>query len=280
MRNRFLGLAALTLLVTTLAGTDTATARARSAKATLRTAYGNRIGTVRFQTVGGHTEVRVTLNSGGLTDVEVDVFHGFHIHANGDDSATPGNGSGCIADRLRHGRRGSRRPTATTTRPDRPTPTTSATCRRSTSTPTAASRRGSGSTRSSPVTSIGKAVVLHVGPDNFANIPVGDGRDAVHRELRRRQRADGEDRQRGGSNCVRRHHALTGDASAGRPLRRRRCAVIVVAGVAVGVVVVGIGSRMAMFVLRLTSPDRVRGVVSDEGSRSDGSRSRAPTTSS
>ena len=40
----------------------------------------------------------MTLNSGGLSDVEVDVFHGFHIHANNDDSATPGNGSGCIAD--------------------------------------------------------------------------------------------------------------------------------------------------------------------------------------
>lgn len=41
--------------------------------------------------------------------------------------------------------------------------------------------------------------------------------------------------------------------------------VIVVAGIAVGVVVVGIGSRLAMFVLRFTSPDRARGVISDDG---------------
>src|SRR6188768_2008949 len=41
--------------------------------------------------------------------------------------------------------------------------------------------------------------------------------------------------------------------------------VIAVAGVFVGVVVVGLGSRIAMLVLRITSPDRVRGVVSDDG---------------
>lgn len=41
--------------------------------------------------------------------------------------------------------------------------------------------------------------------------------------------------------------------------------VLVVAGIFTGVVVVGIGSRLAMFVLRLTSPDTVHGVVSDDG---------------
>jgi len=41
--------------------------------------------------------------------------------------------------------------------------------------------------------------------------------------------------------------------------------VIVVAGVAVGVVLIGAGSRLAMFVLRLTSPDRAHGVTSDDG---------------
>jgi hypothetical protein len=41
--------------------------------------------------------------------------------------------------------------------------------------------------------------------------------------------------------------------------------VLVVAGVSVGIVVIGLGSRLAMFALRLTSPDDVVGVVSDEG---------------
>ncbi len=41
--------------------------------------------------------------------------------------------------------------------------------------------------------------------------------------------------------------------------------IIVTAGIPVGVVVAGLGSRLAMFVLRLTSPDSVRGVTSDDG---------------
>jgi hypothetical protein len=49
----------------------------------------------------------------------------------------------------------------------------------------------------------------------------------------------------------------------GEVLERLR--VIVVAGIAVGVVVGGVGSRAAMLVLRLTSPDHVRGVTSDDG---------------
>lgn len=41
--------------------------------------------------------------------------------------------------------------------------------------------------------------------------------------------------------------------------------VIVVSGIVTGAIVVGLGSRVAMMILRLTSPDRVRGVVSDDG---------------
>ena len=40
--------------------------------------------------------------------------------------------------------------------------------------------------------------------------------------------------------------------------------VLVVAGVPVGVLVIGVGSRLAMFLLRLTSPDRVNGIRSDD----------------
>jgi hypothetical protein len=41
--------------------------------------------------------------------------------------------------------------------------------------------------------------------------------------------------------------------------------VLVVAGVTAGVVVAGLGGRLAMFALRLSSPDDVRGVTSDDG---------------
>ncbi|MFC4784995.1 hypothetical protein ACT8ZV_10985 [Nocardioides sp. MAHUQ-72] len=41
--------------------------------------------------------------------------------------------------------------------------------------------------------------------------------------------------------------------------------VLLVAGLSVGIVVIGLGSRIAMFLLRLTSPETVDGVVSDDG---------------
>jgi hypothetical protein len=41
--------------------------------------------------------------------------------------------------------------------------------------------------------------------------------------------------------------------------------VVVVAGIAAGAVLVGVGGRVAMLLLRLTSPDRTHGVVSDDG---------------
>jgi hypothetical protein len=44
-----------------------------------------------------------------------------------------------------------------------------------------------------------------------------------------------------------------------------RMRVIVVVGIGLGVLVGGVGGRLAMFVLRLTSNDRVRGVISDDG---------------
>ncbi|MEO8264741.1 MAG: hypothetical protein ABI706_04430 [Ilumatobacteraceae bacterium] len=40
--------------------------------------------------------------------------------------------------------------------------------------------------------------------------------------------------------------------------------VLIVAGIPTGALVVGLGSRIAMFVLRVTSPDNVRGVRSDD----------------
>ncbi len=55
-----------------------------------------------------------------------------------------------------------------------------------------------------------------------------------------------------------------GDASAVAEVCER-LRVLVVAGIPVGVVVVGVGSRLAMLLLRVTSPEQVRGVESDDG---------------
>jgi hypothetical protein len=41
--------------------------------------------------------------------------------------------------------------------------------------------------------------------------------------------------------------------------------VLIVGGIPVGVLVAGVGSRLAMLLLRVTSPDRVVGVISDDG---------------
>lgn len=41
--------------------------------------------------------------------------------------------------------------------------------------------------------------------------------------------------------------------------------VMIVGGVAFGVIVAGLGSRLAMFLLRVTSPPGVRGLISDDG---------------
>ena len=41
--------------------------------------------------------------------------------------------------------------------------------------------------------------------------------------------------------------------------------VLIVGGISAGVILIGVGSRLAMLLLRLTSPDAVRGVESDDG---------------
>ena len=46
---------------------------------------------------------------------------------------------------------------------------------------------------------------------------------------------------------------------------RKRMWVVIMAGIPTGVIVAGLGSRLAMLILRLTSPSEVRGVKSDDG---------------
>lgn len=53
------------------------------------------------------------------------------------------------------------------------------------------------------------------------------------------------------------------DTPGGRFLETMR--VLIVGGIPAGVLIVGVGSRLAMLLLRLTSPDHVNGVESDDG---------------
>ncbi|MGH9133670.1 MAG: superoxide dismutase family protein, partial [Ilumatobacteraceae bacterium] len=92
MRKTLIGLAAALALaggITVASVASTAGAHTRSARATLRDASGNQVGTVKFVDARGATEVRVVVRRGSA--VAGDAFHGFHIHANAD-------AAGCVAD--------------------------------------------------------------------------------------------------------------------------------------------------------------------------------------
>jgi Cu-Zn family superoxide dismutase len=168
MRKSVIGYVAVLAIVGGVAVTSTAGAHSRSAKAKLRDASGQEVGTVKFVDARGYTEVRVDIRRG--SGVAADAFHGFHIHAN--DVAT--NGEGCVAD------------------PGQPSNTwfTSADGHwKSDTTQTHGqhtgdmpsvfvNEHGSVETRFTisriPLRDLaGKAVVLHVGADNFGNIPLG-----------------------------------------------------------------------------------------------------------
>lgn len=73
-----------------------------------------------------------------------------------------------------------------------------------------------------------------------------------------------------GSSAVTDSAASAGQASVGPSVWTdsiEKLRVLIVAGFATGVVIAGIGSRLAMLVLRLTSPDRAIGLESDDGFR-------------
>jgi superoxide dismutase, Cu-Zn family len=154
-----------TALTAGLVTATTAGAHGRVARATLATADGTRIGSVEFNTNRGHTNVTVRLRQApGL-----DAFHGFHIHAND----VPTNGDGCIADPAALSNTwfvsadGHYNPSAQTHAHhagDMPVVYVNA--------------DGSVETRFQidaiePGELNGKVVILHAGPDNYANIPLG-----------------------------------------------------------------------------------------------------------
>jgi superoxide dismutase, Cu-Zn family len=167
MNKTLLSLATGSALIGGLVTATTAEAHPRSAKASLATAAGIRLGTVEFRTDDGHTEVRVHLT----TAPGLDAFHGFHIHAN--DIAA--NGNGCVADPAAApatwfvSADGHYNPTAQTHSHhvgDMPVVYVNA--------------DGSVETRFridkiNPSDLNGKVVILHAGADNYANIPLGTG---------------------------------------------------------------------------------------------------------
>ena len=158
-----IGVAVITLgIARVVAGTDP------RGTAAVRDAAGTRLGNVTFTSRRGLTEVRIQLTL-DVSKVAADAHHGIHIHANGD----PANGVGCVADSAKEaatwfvsadghwkadgqdhsghiGDLGSVYVTSDgrvdarflTSRVDRSA-------------------------------LVGKAVVVHAGPDNFGNVPVG-----------------------------------------------------------------------------------------------------------
>jgi Cu-Zn family superoxide dismutase len=158
--------------VAVVGSSGAAGAHERWAHATLRSADGARIGTVTFvdERHGDETEITVRVRRSGV----LAGFHGLHIHANDVNS----NGEGCVADAAQasstwflsadghwkhdpaelHGQHAGDLPSVYA--------------------------NGDGSAtiefdvdKLTPREVVGRAVVLHAGPDNFANVPVGAGAD-------------------------------------------------------------------------------------------------------
>jgi Cu-Zn family superoxide dismutase len=174
--NRRLVTCSVTCLIAAAGGflavqTPTASADEDQLRATLRDPRGHVVGTVRFGFGERGVSVRAQIRPNPF--VAPGAFHGFHIHANLD----PANGSGCIAD-----------PTAPSSTwfvsvdghfaapgrthgmhaGDLPSPLLLA--------------DGSAllrfvTDRANPSDLLGRAVVLHAGPDNFGNVPTGSAAD-------------------------------------------------------------------------------------------------------
>jgi superoxide dismutase, Cu-Zn family len=140
---------------------------AMTASTTLTTASGESIGTVRFISLGDKTLVRARLAL--PADQLLEGFHGFHVHANDD----PANGVDCIAD------------------PAAPASTwfVSADGHLADVDQTHGAHKGDlpsvlvnsdgtadlvfTTDKVSPADLDNRVVVMHAGPDNFGNVPVG-----------------------------------------------------------------------------------------------------------
>jgi Cu-Zn family superoxide dismutase len=143
-----------------------ATAGGTTVEAVLRDPRGAHVGSVTFRDEGKATSVRATLRPNRY--VAAGAFHGFHVHANND----PANGTGCLArgedastwfvsadghlaeTGQTHGKHHGDLPSPLVLRDG------TATLRFTTD-------------RIDPSVLVGRAVILHAGPDNFGNVPTG-----------------------------------------------------------------------------------------------------------
>ena len=171
MKNRFkIGVASSIVAAASLVGVVVAAQADASgwrARATLRVADGTEIGQVTFDGKRTETEVRVRLRR--LPDNwALDAFHGFHIHAN-----DTGTDAGCIADPDAapslwfvsadgHWKSGDQNHAGH--HGDMPSLLVNA---------DGSAEMQFVTGRFDPSALVGRAVIVHAGPDNFGNVPVG-----------------------------------------------------------------------------------------------------------
>jgi Cu-Zn family superoxide dismutase len=146
---------------------DRASARSEQVGAVLRDPSGAAVGSVTFARAGHGTRVTAVLQRNGY--VAAGAFHGFHVHAND----KPDNGRGCVADATApsstwfvsaDGHLAASGQTHGDHVGDLPSPLVTL--------------DGSAilvfvTHRFTPAAVVGRAVVLHAGPDNFGNVPTG-----------------------------------------------------------------------------------------------------------
>jgi Cu-Zn family superoxide dismutase len=163
--------ASATALGAALLVANTASADDDELRAVLRDPAGKIVGTVLFTVDDEHTKVRAVLRPNPY--VAANQFHGFHIHANND----PVNGAGCVADA------------------QQPSSTWFVAVDGHLAEPGQTHGHHDGDMSSPLVEDDGtallvfttdridpdelakRAVVLHAGPDNFGNVPVGPALD-------------------------------------------------------------------------------------------------------
>jgi Cu-Zn family superoxide dismutase len=140
-------------------------------RAVLRDPAGTVVGTVRFTIDHHSTKVRAVLRPNPY--VVAGEFHGFHVHAN-DDQA---NGAGCVADASQpsstwfvavDGHWAQPGQTHGDHTGDLPSPLVQA---------DRTALLVATTDRIDPGALEGRAVILHAGPDNFGNVPIGLGDD-------------------------------------------------------------------------------------------------------
>ncbi len=153
-----LGVAAILGTASIATSSGSASGNGWDAAAVLRNANGDRVGKIRFEGDRNGTIVKVSVR--GIS-VGLDTFHGLHIHANdGAESCNPAAAAGPFTNVGGHWNPGSAVHGGHAG--DLPSLLVQADG-------TGSARSGTG--RFDPAEIAGRAVIMHAGPDNFANIP-------------------------------------------------------------------------------------------------------------